>query len=351
MPPSDLEKNERSDFVQSAIDDLAARTEGAKMLEVVRLLKIITSAQIKLEPAPGSSDKAPVYHSFASGGYADIFKATMACDDGSTKTVAVKVFRGAHLAATTEDKKELYKNRLRREYEVWGRAEHRNVLRLEGLLVCDILPSPGLVSEYKEHGDLLKFMQLKPTFDRLAMARDIACGLQYLHSQNVVHGDLTPLNILVDVDRATGLYFPLITDFGKSRIHEMNGYTTNMNTTPMAARPPELLAHADPEPATNKGALTFGSDVYSFSLLLLQLITDKVPFKQEGKSLFVLISQITDEENPLRPTPKHYPLLSGSHDFCWPIMQACWKHSPKERITSREVYERLCKGSPSTTLN
>ena len=62
-----------------------------------------------------------------------------------------------------------YFQRLRREYEVWGRAEHRNVLRLEGLLVCDILPSPGLVSEYKEHGDLLKFIQLKPTFDRLAM--------------------------------------------------------------------------------------------------------------------------------------------------------------------------------------
>jgi hypothetical protein len=82
-----------------------------------------------------------------------------------------------------------------------------------------------------------------------------------------------------------------------------------------------------------------------------KLLTDKVPYKQEGKSLFVLISMITDEKDPLRPTPQKYPLLNGSHDFCWPIMQACWKHDPKGRITSREAYERLREGSPSPALN
>ena len=87
------------------------------------------------------------------------------------------------------------------------------------------------------------------------------------------------------------------------------------------------------------------------SAIKRKLITDKVPFKQEGKSLFILISQITDEENPLRPTAKNYPLLNVSHEFCWPIMQACWRHSPKERITSRDAYKRLCEGSPSPALN
>ncbi|TEB24381.1 hypothetical protein FA13DRAFT_1317084 [Coprinellus micaceus] len=36
-------------------------------------------------------------------------------------------------------------------------------------------------------------------------------------------------------------------------------------------QPPELLAQADSESATNKSALSFASDVYSFSLLLLQV--------------------------------------------------------------------------------
>ena len=40
MPPSDPEKSEKNDFVQMAIDDLATQTEGAKMLEVVGLLKV-----------------------------------------------------------------------------------------------------------------------------------------------------------------------------------------------------------------------------------------------------------------------------------------------------------------------
>ena len=60
---------------------------------------------------------------------------------------------------------------LRREYGVWERVEHPNVLHLEGLFISDLLPSPGLVSEYKEHGDLLAFMHTKVEFDRLAMVR------------------------------------------------------------------------------------------------------------------------------------------------------------------------------------
>ena len=129
-------------------------------------------------------------------------------------------------------------------------------------------------------------------------------------------------------------------------------------------RPPELLAHSNPNPATNTEVLTFGSDVYSFSLVLLhvslslcvsaigstyagwKLVTNKEPYEPEGAFL-TLIGKVIDENNPLRPTEQNYPLLDNSHRFCWPIMRECWKHSPEKRITSREAYERLRDSPPS----
>jgi hypothetical protein len=47
--------------------------------------------------------------------------------------------------------------------------DHPNILHLEGLALLPALPSPGLVSEYKQHGDLLDFLKKNIKFDRLHM--------------------------------------------------------------------------------------------------------------------------------------------------------------------------------------
>ena len=101
-------------------------------------------------------------------------------------------------------------------------------------------------------------------------------------------------------------------------------------------------------------SLSFPLEPSDLSYAERKLLTDTEPYKHEGNlPSWFLISRIINKDKPLRPTAKAYHLLNrdGSHDFCWPIMQACWKHSPKERITSREAYERLRKGSPSLALN
>ncbi|TEB23943.1 kinase-like protein [Coprinellus micaceus] len=337
---------EKANTAQDTLDYLHKPLPGPKP-RVTPTLNVISSSKITLVPTCyDPKTNAPVYHSFASGGYADLYKAEMTFADESVKVVAVKVFRGAHFSTHTEDQKDVYKNRLLREYEVWGRAKHRNILGLEGLVVVEslVLPSPGLVSQYKDHGDLHSFMQGSIIFDRLEMARGIVCGLEYLHNQiKVVHGDLTPVNILIDFDEATPCYFPLITDFGKSRVDGKRGYTTTVaEAVFVAARPPELLDHSDPNPATNAGVLSFAGDVYSFSMLLLYVLTGKVPYTQEGIAPLKILQLICDAAKPLRPTPEKYPLHNReSHNFCWSIMQACWKHRPEDRITSKSAYDLL----------
>jgi hypothetical protein len=60
--------------------------------------------------------------------------------------------------------------------------------------------------------------------------------------------------------------------------------------------------------------------------------------------VFVLIARIVDDDLPLRPDPEKYPVLDSSYDFCWPIMQACWKAKKEDRITSGEAHSRLLTG-------
>lgn len=61
--------------------------------------------------------------------------------------------------------------RLRREYAVWGILNHPNIIPLNGLVIHEDLPSPGLVSDFKEHKDLVAFSQSHETYDRLHMVR------------------------------------------------------------------------------------------------------------------------------------------------------------------------------------
>ncbi|KAJ3528163.1 hypothetical protein NMY22_g9523 [Coprinellus aureogranulatus] len=322
--------------------------------------QIIPSSRIELVSTGITDAPRPVPKSFAAGGYADIYTATMTMDDGTEKSVAVKVFRGAHVRSDKVSP-EVHKNvgapslmrstinpslkRLRREYSIWQRLHHPNVQALRGLFVSDALPSPGLVSDYKPLGDLRDFCKRKIPFDRLAMAQGIANGLQYLHSKKVVHGELKPADILVDQSEDGKTYIPLITDFGKARIDGHDGYTADLNFCFVAERPPELLGHKYPELATNEEVLSFASDVYSFSMVLLWLLTDIEPYRRDDMRILGFPGLIIDEKKPLRPCPEKYPLLDESHAFCWPIMEACWKHVPAERISSKKAYELLCQGS------
>ncbi|KAJ3502979.1 hypothetical protein NMY22_g18408 [Coprinellus aureogranulatus] len=329
ISPGDSEKPPYTSWSDGYLQELNMSTSQAKVLEVVPLLKASTT----------TSNHGPA--------------------------VVVKVFRESHLRRgkvspgihknvcalpTFRIPIDPIRKRLRREYEVWGRLYHPNIQRLEGILLTDLLPSASLVSDYKPLGDLNSFRKLNLPFDRFAMALGIADGLQYLHSEGVVHGDLTPMNILVEEGRDGNAYTPLITDFGKGRAYGHDGYTTNMTSSFFFARPPELLGHDDPDPATNKEVLSFASDVYSFSMVLLYLLTDIKPYSRESKGTIRLPAFILDEKQPLRPCPEKYPLLDESHAFCWPIMEACWKHVPAERISSREAYELLCRRSAPISL-
>ncbi|XP_017086985.2 LIM domain kinase 1 isoform X1 [Drosophila bipectinata] len=101
-----------------------------------------------------------------------------------------------------------------KEVAVLRLLDHRHVLKFIGVLYKD--RKLHMVTEYVAGGCLKELIhdsrQILSWPQRVCLARDIACGMSYLHSMNIIHRDLNSMNCLVREDRSV-----IVADFGLAR--------------------------------------------------------------------------------------------------------------------------------------
>lgn len=219
-------------------------------------------------------------------------------------------------SSSGESTMELYK----REIEIL--ASVRNVYCLE-LVGFTKEPPLCIVSKYVENGSLYKAIHnensVKLTPEQMsAIAYGIASGIQYLHSLNIIHRDLKPQNILLGDN-----YIPVICDFGSSRSQESSQMTGTCGT-------PCYMA-----PEFYKGEYDEKVDVYSYSMILYEMITGKVPFDTLEPSQ-IIYKVLVAEERPELPedTPKELEKL----------IHYCWSPDPSERPSFKVIADYMAKG-------
>lgn len=102
-----------------------------------------------------------------------------------------------------------------KEVAVLRSLSHKNVLRFIGVLYKD--KKLHLITEFIPGGSLKELIHdsgLPLSWEqRISFARDISCGMNYLHSKNIIHRDLNSLNCLVREDKTV-----IVADFGLARI-------------------------------------------------------------------------------------------------------------------------------------
>ncbi|PVF91771.1 kinase-like protein [Serendipita vermifera] len=121
---------------------------------------------------------------------------TVVMGDWNGTKVAIKDIRGQGTLVAT-------KRRLKREREVWGCLKHENILPLYGY-VDDFGLHGALISPWYKHGqsgEHIRKNELRAS-QRFELWCDVIKGMVYLHSPNpvLIHGDLKPINVLVDDD-------------------------------------------------------------------------------------------------------------------------------------------------------
>ncbi|KAJ7895149.1 kinase-like domain-containing protein [Mycena olivaceomarginata] len=149
------------------------------------------------------------------GGFSDIYQGEF-----NREAVCIKVLR----IFTTEFQLNKLYMELAREVLIWKELLHPNVLPLLGIDLTARKPSCCLVSPWMENGNVTAFLERHPDFNKSSLVRDIANGLEYLHTLDppVVHGDIKGANILInDAGQAC------LADFGLALAMESQAFSTS----------------------------------------------------------------------------------------------------------------------------
>jgi len=275
-------------------------------------------------------------HYFAYGGFSEIYRGYWTVPTTGTRyPVAVKIIRGVHtdpdlLAATTR--------RISRETRIWHQLSHDNILQFYG--VChDVGPSPALISPLCQHGNIEDYLRVSPNANRIPLICGIGNGLSYLHSRNIVHGDVKPHNVLIDDQGGSRLC-----DFGRSRIIDHRGYTTAFAGTARFMAPELLEAPPSSSDFTNpedspQPQLTKETDVYAFSMVALQILTSNIPFHNIAHDSVVIFMVV----NGKRPEPRDYNQFQAPLNTFWTMLEACWAQRPENRPEMTVVLKFLSR--------
>ncbi|KAH9313882.1 hypothetical protein KI387_022509, partial [Taxus chinensis] len=201
-------------------------------------------------------------HRIGHGGFGSVFRGRL--QEG--QEIAVKMLSSFSKQGVAE---------FLNEIDLLSRIHHKNLVSLLGY--CNESRDLMLVYEYMPGGSLKEHLygtneEKHPKLDwksRLKIALHSAQGLEYLHvacTPRIIHRDIKTGKILLDVTNLNGK----LADFGLSRI-TIEGEASHVTTTVKGT-----AGYLDPEYFSTQ-MLTEKSDIYSFGVVLLELICGRRP--------------------------------------------------------------------------
>ena len=178
------------------------------------------------------------------------------------------------------DKKQK-KTNIKREFSLLKKLNHPNIIKLHDVIIDTNYNNIYFIIDYYPKGDLAQFLKHRPLKEKYCKKylKQLACGLKYLLSNNILHRDLKPQNILL-----TNGYDIKLTDFGFARIINKNEMINTLCGSPMYMAP-EII---------NKRDYDIKSDLWSVGIIMYEMLYGGVPYRVNN--FIELIKKINQEQ-------------------------------------------------------
>ena len=241
------------------------------------------------------------------------------------------------LVDRSDPKNQTNLRKFEQECRFLSEIRHPNIVQYLGMVYDRETTLPVLLMELMDES-LTHFLERSdtplPYHMQVDISHDIALALAYLHSNDIIHRDLSSNNVLLI---GPG-YRAKVTDFGMSKFTEMHPHMTPLTKCP------GTQAYMAPEALQEEPLYTAKLDVFQAGVLMVQIITRKFPDPTRANR------RIADPRYPtgeiLVPVPEierrhnHLSLISDTHSMVG-VIRDCLKNKEKDRPTTQQLCQQL----------
>ena len=180
-----------------------------------------------------------------------------------------------------------------------------------------------------------------PYHIQVNICHDITLALSFLHSNNLIHRDLSSNNVLLTKDASRAK----VTDFGMTQLYDLNPHRSNTMC-------PGTAVYMPPEALQDRPRYSEKIDCFSFGVIVLQVLTQQFPDPEAHQKqvevnhpalprgqLMVCVPEVDRRRNHISLVDRNHPIL--------PIILDCLRDNEGERPTAKQICERVAilKGS------
>ena len=207
---------------------------------------------------------------------------------------------------------------LNREINTMSKLRHPNLLLFIGAVLDHPSGHPLIITEIMDTSlrQAYEKGQLTDKSTKLSVLRDTAAGLNYLHCHpdEIIHRDVSSANVLLE-SRGPNKWRAKLSDFGSANVAP-KAFTQGMGTLVYSAPEsiPDILG-------TKKQQLTTKMDVFSYGVLLCEVLTSSFPDADQFQTM-------------LRSVSRSSPPIGQ-------LVQDCINRNPKERPTMKQVIQQI----------
>ena len=265
------------------------------------------------------------------GSYGSVVKATLDHLPCAAKILHTIFFRSDDPGAVD------FAARFEQECNILRELKHPCIVQFLGVVQDPNNRRPILLMELMEES-LTGFLERSPVslpfHIQVNITHDIALALAYLHSNNILHRDLSSNNILLNGSKAK------VTDFGMSKMVEANPRMTRSKITQCPGTP----VFMPPEALRAKPRYSDKLDTFSLGVLVIQIITRTFPAPTDAERVMddpsapsgekiILIPELERRKKDIDKVPCGHSLLPTAHH--------CLKDRDKERPTAAQLCQSL----------